>query len=54
MSRIVSLGEAVVDIYRDESTSPVEMPFTARSGGASVKVVVVVAKLRAEAAFIER
>ena len=52
MSRIVSLGEAVVDIYRHESTSPVEMPFTARPGGAPANVAVAAAKLGSEAAFI--
>jgi fructokinase len=52
MSKIVSLGEVVADIYRDESTSPVEMAFTARPGGAPANVAVVAAKLGAQAAFI--
>jgi fructokinase len=34
VSRIVALGEVVADIYRDESESSVELPFTARPGGA--------------------
>ena len=54
MSRIVSLGEVVADIYRDESTSPVEMAFTARPGGAPANVAVVAAKLGAQATFIGR
>ncbi|HEX2728482.1 MAG TPA: carbohydrate kinase [Rubrobacteraceae bacterium] len=51
MGRIVALGEVVADIYRDEETSPVEMPFTARPGGAPANVAVASARLGAEAAF---
>jgi hypothetical protein len=35
MSRIVYLGKVVADIYRDESTSPIEMPFAAVRAGRS-------------------
>lgn len=52
MGRIVSLGEVVADIYRGESPSPVEMPFTARPGGAPANVAVAAARLGAEAAFV--
>lgn len=52
MGRIVSLGEVVADIYRDEGSSPVEMPFTARPGGAPANVAVAASRLGAEAAFI--
>lgn len=51
MGRIVALGEVVADIYRDEETSPVELPFTARPGGAPANVAVASARLGAEAAF---
>lgn len=51
MGRIVALGEVVADIYRDEETSPVELPFTARPGGAPANVAVAAARLGAEAAF---
>ena len=51
MGRIVALGEVVADIYRDEASSPVEMPFTARPGGAPANVAVAAARLGAEAAF---
>ena len=52
MGKIVALGEVVADIYRDESTSAVEMPFTARPGGAPANVAVAAARLGSEAAFI--
>ena len=52
MSRIVTFGEVVSDIYRDESTSPVEMPFKARPGGAPANVAVAAARLGSEAAFV--
>ena len=40
MGKIVSLGEVVADIYRGESAFSVEMPFTARPGGAPANVAV--------------
>ncbi len=52
MGRIVSLGEVVADIYRDEGSSPVEMPLTARPGGAPANVAVASSRLGAEAAFV--
>ena len=52
MSRIVTFGEVVSDIYRDDSTSPVEMPFKARPGGAPANVAVAAARLGSEAAFV--
>lgn len=51
MGKIVALGEAVADIYRDEGSSNVEMPLTARPGGAPANVAVAAARLGAEAAF---
>ena len=51
MAKIVALGEVVADIYRDESTSEIELPFTARPGGAPANVAVAAARLGAEAAF---
>ncbi|CAN5252978.1 aminoimidazole riboside kinase [soil metagenome] len=52
MGKIVALGEVVADIYRDESSSNVEMPFTARPGGAPANVAVAAARLGAAAAFV--
>ncbi|CAA9424575.1 MAG: Fructokinase [uncultured Rubrobacteraceae bacterium] len=52
MTKIVALGEVVADIYRDESSSAVEMPFTARPGGAPANVAVAAARLGSEASFI--
>lgn len=51
-ARIVTLGEVVADIYREESESEVEMPFVARPGGAPANVAVAAARLGAEAAFV--
>ena len=51
MGRIVGIGEVVADIYRDESSSAVELPFTARPGGAPANVAVAAARLGEEAAF---
>ncbi len=51
MGRIVAIGEVVADIYRDESSSAVELPFTARPGGAPANVAVAAARLGEEAAF---
>jgi fructokinase len=52
MAKIVALGEVVADIYRDESPVEVEMPFTARPGGAPANVAVATARLGEEAAFV--
>lgn len=52
MGKIVALGEVVADIYRGENTSAVEMPFTARPGGAPANVAVAAARLGSGAAFI--
>jgi len=51
LGRIVAIGEVVADIYRDESPSPVELPFTARPGGAPANVAVAASRLGEEAAF---
>lgn len=48
----MALGEVVADIYRDEGDSSVEMPFTARPGGAPANVAVSASRLGTEAAFI--
>jgi fructokinase len=52
LGKIVALGEVVADIYRDESPVEVEMPFTARPGGAPANVAVAAARLGEAAAFI--
>lgn len=52
MSRILTLGEVVADIYRDASESPVELPFTARPGGAPANVAVAASRLGAQASFM--
>ena len=52
MGRIAALGEVVADIYRNQSPVEVEMPFTARPGGAPANVAVATARLGEEAAFI--
>jgi fructokinase len=52
LGKIVTLGEVVSDIYRDESESDVELPFTARPGGAPANVAVAAARLGSQAAFI--
>jgi fructokinase len=54
VGKIVTLGEVVADVYREEASSEVEMPFTARPGGAPANVAVAAAKLGAEAAFVGR
>ena len=51
MEKIVALGEVVADIYRDENTSEIELPFTARPGGAPANVAVAATRLGEEAAF---
>jgi fructokinase len=52
VSRILTLGEVVADIYRDASESPVELPFTARPGGAPANVAVAASRLGAQASFV--
>lgn len=52
MGKIVALGEVVADIYRAEGDSTVEMPFTARPGGAPANVAVAASRLGTEAAFV--
>jgi fructokinase len=52
LGKIVALGEVVADIYRNESPVEVEMPFTARPGGAPANVAVAATRLGEEAAFI--
>ncbi len=52
MGKIVTLGEVVADVYLGDMPSEVEMPFTARPGGAPANVAVAAAKLGAEAAFV--
>ena len=54
MGKIVTLGEVVADVYREVMPSEVELPFTARPGGAPANVAVATARLGAEAAFIGR
>jgi len=54
VGKIVTLGEVVADVYREEMPSEVEMPFTARPGGAPANVAVAAARLGAAAAFIGR
>jgi fructokinase len=54
VGKIVTLGEVVADVYREEMPSEVEMPFTARPGGAPANVAVAAARLGTEAAFIGR
>ena len=51
MAKIVALGEVIADIYRDESDSELELPFTARPGGAPANVAVAAARLGEQAAF---
>jgi fructokinase len=51
LGKIVALGEVVADIYRGESASEIELPFTARPGGAPANVAVAAARLGEEAAF---
>jgi len=51
LGKIVALGEVVADIYRDQSRSEIELPFTARPGGAPANVAVAAARLGEGAAF---
>jgi fructokinase len=54
MAKIVTLGEVVADVYREQASSAVELPFTARPGGAPASVAVAVARLGVDAGFIGR
>ena len=54
MGKIVTLGEVVADVYREEMPSEVELPFTARPGGAPANVAVAGARLGAQTAFVGR
>lgn len=54
MAKIVTLGEVVADVYRERAPSDVELPFTARPGGAPANVAVAAAKLGAPSAFVGR
>lgn len=54
MGRIVSLGEVVADVYREPASSQVELPFTARPGGAPANLAVAAARLGADTAFVGR
>jgi fructokinase len=50
----VTLGEVVADVYRERSASQVEVPFTARPGGAPANVAVAAARLGVESGFVGR
>ncbi len=52
LGKIITLGEVVADVYLEDEPSEVEMPFTARPGGAPANVAVAAAKLGAEAAIL--
>jgi fructokinase len=52
LGKIVALGEVISDIYRGEGELPVELPFTARPGGAPANVAVAAARLGQQAAFV--
>ena len=54
MGKIVTLGEVVADVYREEAPLEVELPLTARPGGAPANVAVAASKLGSEAAFVGR
>jgi fructokinase len=54
VGKIVTLGEVVADVYRERSPSAVELPFTARPGGAPANVAVAAARLGVESGFIGR
>ena len=54
MGKIVTLGEVVADVYRESAPSEVELPFTARPGGAPANVAVAAARLGAQAGFVGR
>lgn len=50
----MTLGEVVADVYRERSASEVELPFTARPGGAPANVAVAAARLGVESGFVGR
>lgn len=52
MSRIVSLGEVVADVYRETGGSDLGMPLTARPGGAPANLAVAAARLGSAAGFV--
>jgi fructokinase len=54
MGKIVTLGEVVADVYRERAPSELELPFTARPGGAPANVAVAAARLGVESGFIGR
>ena len=54
MGKIVTLGEVVADVYREPAPSAVELPFTARPGGAPANVAVAAARLGIESGFVGR
>ena len=54
IGKIVTLGEVVADVYREHSASDVELPFTARPGGAPANVAVAAARLGVDSGFIGR
>ena len=54
MGKIVTLGEVVADVYRERAPSDVELPFTARPGGAPANVAFAAAKLGAASGFVGR
>jgi fructokinase len=54
MGKIVTLGEVVADVYRESAPSAVELPFTARPGGAPANVAVAAARLGVESGFVGR
>jgi fructokinase len=53
-AKIVTLGEVVADVYRERTSSELELPFTARPGGAPANVAVAAARLGVRAEFIGR
>jgi fructokinase len=52
LDRIVALGEVVADVYWEETHSTVELPLTARPGGAPANVAVAASRLGFKASFI--
>jgi fructokinase len=54
VGKIVTLGEVVADVYREHAHADLELPFTARPGGAPANVAVAAARLGADAGFVGR
>lgn len=52
MGRVVTLGEVVADVYREEAGSSTAMPLVARPGGAPANVAVAAARLGTESSFV--